>query len=195
MSKNNEQAELLKIITTFLQENKIPYMITGAWSAIYYGRPRASHDIDFVLELTGGKFKSALGAFKKLPNTFFVQTESIKEAIHQKSMFNVIHLPTALKFDFWILTDDEFDKARFARREKVKILNQFMEMATAEDTILQKLKWYEMGKIEKHLVDAAFVYQVQKKNLDFDYLTKWSKKLNLEKYRRRLPKINLDEYI
>ena len=36
-----------------------------------------------------------------------------------------------------------------------------MEMASAEDTILQKLKWFRMGKIEKHLVDAAFVYQIQ----------------------------------
>ena len=67
----------------------------------------------------------------------------------------------ALKFDLWILTDEEFDKTRFSRRKRVKILNQFMEMASAEDTILQKLKWFRMGKIEKHLVDAAFVYQIQ----------------------------------
>lgn len=72
-------------------------MITGAWSAIYYGRPRASHDVDFVLELTGDDFKKAVNTFKKLPNTFFVQTESIEEAINQQNMFNVIHLPTALK--------------------------------------------------------------------------------------------------
>lgn len=170
-------------------------MITGAWSAIYYGRPRASHDIDFVIELTRDDLKKAMTAFRKLPYTFFLQTESIKEAISQKGMFNVIHSPTALKFDFWILTDGEFDKSRFARKEKVKILNQFMEMASAEDTILQKLKWYEMGKIEKHLIDAAFVYQIQKGKLDSDYLAKWLKKLKLEKYLIKLPKIDLEEYI
>jgi len=192
---NNEQAQLLKIITDFLRKNKIPYMITGAWSAIYYGRPRASHDVDFVVELTKDNLQKALSAFKKLPHTFFMQAETIEDAIDQKSMFNIIHSPTALKFDFWILTDEEFDKARFARRARVKILNQFMQMASAEDTILQKLKWYKMGKIEKHIVDAAFVYQIQKKNLDSSYLAKWTKKLDLEKYFRKLAKINLEEYI
>lgn len=194
-NQTNEQAGLLKIITAFLQKNKIPYMITGAWSAIYYGRPRASHDIDFVIELSKDNLKKAIIAFKKLPDTFFAQTESIEEAIIQKSMFNVIHLPTALKFDFWILTDEKFDQSRFTRRKKVKILNQYMQMASAEDTILQKLKWYEMGKIEKHLVDAVFVYQIQKEKLDSDYLIKWSKRLKLDKYLRKLSKIDLEEYI
>lgn len=194
-NQNNEQAELLKIITTFLQKNKIPYMITGAWSAIFYGRPRASHDIDFVIELTKNDLRKAITAFKKLPHTFFVQTESIEEAIIRKSMFNVIHSPTALKFDFWILTDEKFDTSRFARKSKVKILNQYMHMASAEDTILQKLKWFEMGRIEKHLVDAAFVYQIQKEKLENDYLAKWSKRLKLDKYLRKLSKIDLEEYI
>lgn len=193
--RNNEQAELLKIITTFLHKSNISYMITGAWSAIFYGRPRASHDIDFVLELTTKDFKKALSAFRRLPHTFFVQTETIEEAINQQSMFNVIHMPTGLKFDFWILKSETFDKSRFRRRSKVKILNQYMDMASAEDTILQKLKWYEMSKIEKHLVDAAFVYLIQVKNLDLVYLNKWLKNLGLEKYFRKLSKIDMEEYI
>ena len=47
----NIQANLLRDIVHFLDAKKIPYMITGSWSSIYYGRPRASHDIDFVIEL------------------------------------------------------------------------------------------------------------------------------------------------
>ncbi|MGI5826307.1 MAG: hypothetical protein ACOX50_02745 [Patescibacteria group bacterium] len=47
-----DQAEVLKKITSFLEINKIPYMITGAWSVIYYGCPRASNDIDFVVEIS-----------------------------------------------------------------------------------------------------------------------------------------------
>ena len=194
-SESNEQAELLKIITSFLKKNRIPYMITGAWSAIFYGRPRASHDLDFVVELHQKDVKRAIGIFKKLPQTFFMQPDAILEAIDQKSMFNIIHLPTALKFDFWILGDDQFDKSRFKRRMKVKILNQLMEMASAEDTIIQKLRWYKMGKIEKHLVDAAFVYKVQKDKLDMKYLTRWVEKLGAKKYFGKLEKISLEEYI
>ena len=170
-------------------------MITGAWSAIYYGRLRASHDIDFVVELQNKDLTKILNAFAKLPQEFSVQIERIEEAINQKDMFNIIHLSTMLKLDFWILTDDQFDKSRFKRRKKVKILGKFMEISSAEDTIIQKLKWYQMGKIEKHLVDAAFVYQIQKNNLDHKYLADWLKRLRLGRYYRKLEKINLEEYL
>ena len=191
-----DQGELLKTITSFLEKNRIPYMITGAWSAIYYSRPRASHDIDFVVELHQKNIKRVLSVFDKLSGDFLVQVESIKEAIaNKKGMFSILHLPTMLKLDFWVLKSESFDRLRFSRRRKVKILNQFMEMASSEDTILQKLRWYKKGKIEKHLIDAAFVYQIQKKNLDNKYLQVWAKKLGLNKYFEELEKINLGEYI
>ena len=100
-----------------------------------------------------------------------------------------------LKLDFWLLTSKEFDKLRFKRKKKVKILGQVMVMATAEDTIIQKLIWFSMGKIEKHLIDAAFVYQIQKENLDKKYLEQWVKKLDLEKHYQKLEKIDLEEHL
>lgn len=188
------QVDLLKLITAFLETNHISYMITGAWSAIFYGRPRASHDIDFVVEISPKDIEKIVLAFGNLPGEFLIQPEGIKDAIKHKSMFNIIHLPTMLKLDFWILTNAKFDKSRFKRRKRVKILNQDMEIATAEDTILQKLIWYKMGKIEKHLIDAAFVHQIQGENLDKEYLEIWVKKLELEQYYKELEKINLEDY-
>ncbi len=170
-------------------------MITGAWSVIFYGRPRASHDIDFVVELHREDLNEIVNVFDQLPEEFLIQVDSILEAVDKKSMFQVLHLPTMLKFDFWLLTDEEFDKSRFKRRKKVKVLDQVMEMASAEDTIIQKLRWYQQGKIEKHLIDAAFVYQIQQKNLDKGYLGLWVKKLKLEKFYRELKKMNLEEYL
>lgn len=190
----NNQTELLKRVASFLTKHKIPYMITGAWSAIFYGRPRASHDIDFVVEINKKDLEKVLNSFKELSEDFLVQTEMIEEAVNYKSMFNIIHLPSMLKLDFWLLTADEFDKSRFKRRKKVKILDQIMNMASAEDTILQKLRWFNEAKIEKHLIDAAFVYQIQKNNLDFKYLELWVNKLGLKKYYLKLGKIDLKDY-
>lgn len=192
---DTSQLELLKNISSFLETNNIPYMITGAWSAIFYGRPRASHDIDFVVELPIENEDAIIKKFETLPEEFLVQPEGIKEALMHKSMFNVLHLPTMLKLDFWILTKEEFDKSRFKRRKKVELLGKKMEMATPEDTILQKLVWYKMAPIEKHLVDAAFVYQIQKKSLDEKYLEFWIKKLKVEKYYQKLGKIDLEQYL
>jgi len=190
-----DQTELLKIISSFLEKNQIPYMITGAWSAIFYGRPRASHDIDFVVELRPNEAQKFLAAAKKLSDDFLVQPEDVKDALLHKSVFNMVYLPTYLKLDFWLLKNEEFDQVRFSRRKRVKILGQSMIMASPEDMILQKLKWYQMGKIEKHLVDAAFVYQIQLKNLDQKYLNLWVKKLKVGKYFKELAKINLEDYL
>lgn len=48
--KQTLQEQLLKDITALLYKEKIPYMITGSLSVISYGRPRSSHDIDFIVE-------------------------------------------------------------------------------------------------------------------------------------------------
>lgn len=189
-----DQANLLKNISLFLDDNKIPYMLTGALSVIFYGRPRASHDLDFVVEINKSEVKQVLTAFKKLSTEYEVQPDAVREAIKKKSIFNIIHLPSYLKLDFWLLTDDPFDKVRFARKQRVKLLGQYMWISSPEDTILQKLRWYQEAQIEKHIVDAAFVYKIQKR-LDKKYLKSWAKKLNVTKFLDKLGRINLGLYI
>src|SRR5579872_3844345 len=162
---NTGQEELLKEITALLNGTNIPYMITGSVSVIFYGRPRASHDIDFVVEVSQENLFKVKEAFLSLPHKeFLVDTMQIEHAIGNVGQFNVLHLPTMLKLDFWLLTSDAFDKERFARRQKMQVFGQEMLFASAEDTILKKLLWYKDSKIEKHLIDAAFVYQIQEKN-------------------------------
>ena len=189
-----DQGLLLKEITSFLGRNKIPYMITGAWSVIFYARPRASHDIDFVVEIHERDLNKILKIFERLPQEFLVQPDQIKDAILNKEMFNILHLPTVLKLDFWILGNDEFNKTRFLRKKRKKILGQFMYIASPEDTILKKLLWYRESKIEKHIIDAAFVYQIQNKNLDKTYLSKWARKHKTSDFLEELKLIDLESY-
>lgn len=195
MEQNNNQEQLLKTITTLLQKTGIPYMITGSISVVFYGRPRASHDIDFVVEAHEKDIKRILQAFASLPQSeFLVDSSAIKDAIMEKFIFQILHLPTMLKFDFWLLKDEPFDQKRFQRKQKINIFGQPMFFASAEDTILVKLLWYKESKIEKHLIDAAFVYQIQKKNLDKKYLALWSKKRHTTKILKELATIDLTMY-
>lgn len=189
------QQELLIEIASFLNTHAVPYLLTGAWSVIYYGRPRASHDIDFVLDVRPNDTQRLLTALKKLPLEFSFQEKSVKEAIKKRGMFNILHLPTYLKLDFWMLTDSPFDRSRFARRQGLEILGQKMYLATAEDTILQKLRWYAITPSEKSLIDAAFVYQIQKPNLDTQYLDHWAQQLKVTTNLKTLGTIDLENYV
>ena len=190
----NVQGRLLKEITSFLGKNKISYMITGAWSVIFYARPRASHDIDFVIEAKMRDIEKVKKAFSILSHDFLVQEDQIEDAIKQGLSFNILHLPTMLKLDFFLLENSEFDKSRFQRKKRKKILGQYMYIASPEDTILKKLLWYDESKIEKHLIDAAFVYQIQNDILDKSYLSKWARKHKTTDLLNELKLINLENY-
>ncbi len=171
-------------------------MLTGAWSVIYYGRPRASHDIDFVVELEKSDVPRVFQALQSLSPDFSYDKDTVQEAIEKKHMFQILHLPTLLKFDIWLLREnDPFDISRFDRRRVMKLLGRNLALASAEDTILQKLRWFNESRIEKHLVDAAFVYQIQKRNLDKKYLQQWAEKLSVLKFLKELKDIDLEKYI
>ena len=190
-----DQAKLLIAISSFLEKHKIPYMLTGALTVVYYGRPRASHDIDFVVEISKKHIKRVVNIFKNLSTEYLVQLDSIEDAVIKKTMFNVIYLPSYTKLDFWLLTDVQFDQERFKRRKKVKLLGKTMMLSTPEDTIIQKLLWYKYSEIEKHIVDAAFTYKIQRGKLDNNYLNHWVQKLKLDHYFKKLDKVDLEKYL
>jgi len=189
------QEELLKQVTLLLNQSHIPYMVTGALSVILYGRPRASHDIDFVIEAEEKDIQKITAVFQGLPqNEFIVQPAQIAAAITHKQMFNLLHLPTMLKLDFFLLSDEAFDKSRFQRRKTIRLFGQKITFASPEDMILIKLLWYKQAKIEKHLIDAAFVYQVQGENLDKTYLKSWAEKHKTATLLKKLARIDLAQH-
>jgi hypothetical protein len=51
--------------------------------------------------------------------------------------------------------------------------------AAPEDVILNKLIFFQLGGIEKHLRDIAGVIKVKQDELDFEYINSWSEKLNV----------------
>ena len=52
-------------------------------------------------------------------------------------------------------------------------------IASAEDTILQKLRWGKGSKSEKQWRDALGIIKLQAETLDYGYLTEWAENLDL----------------
>ena len=148
------QSELLILVLNLLTELQIPYMVTGSVVSSLQGEPRSTHDIDMVIVLEKRAVKPLSQAFSI--DLFYINEESVLDAVERKSMFNLIDSSSGNKVDFWLLTDEPFDKARFARRQRVEALgiNNFYT-TTPEDTILSKLRWTKLaGGSEKQLTDA-----------------------------------------
>jgi hypothetical protein len=54
--------------------------------------------------------------------------------------------------------------------------------ASPEDTILQKLHWYQIGNrvSDRQWNDIQGVLKVQRKSLDFEYLKEWADRIGVE---------------
>ncbi len=179
------QQELLKKVIKALDQAGIQYMITGSVVSSLQGEPRFTHDIDMVIAIQRSAAKKLAEAFS--PPGFYLDEDSILEAIGRQDMFNLIDITAGDKVDFWILTGEPFDQSRFFRRISEEFMGIEMKVSTPEDTILAKLRWSKLsGGSEKQFTDALRVYEVQYGKLNMDYLGHWAKKLEVESLWKRL---------
>jgi hypothetical protein len=175
------QQDLLKRVIARLEDTGIAYMITGSVVSSLQGEPRATHDIDVVIAVRSVAVEAArtLKAAFSEPD-FFLDEDAVRSAIRAGSMFNLIDMREGDKVDFWLLTEEEFDRTRFSRRDAVPFDGVQLVISRPEDTILGKLKWSVMsGGSEKQFTDALRVYEVQYGSLDHDYLDAWAAKLGV----------------
>lgn len=173
------QLELLKKTIKSLEKVNIPYMLTGSLVSSFQGNPRSTHDIDIIISLEMSDIPKIIKAFD--PERFYINKDSIKEAINNNSQFNVLDINEGDKIDFWILTDSNFDKSRFLRRQEVELFGFKAFISSPEDTIIQKLLWSELsGGSVKQYEDALGIYELQSGDLDTEYMDNWSKELKIE---------------
>ncbi|MEX0676329.1 MAG: hypothetical protein WD063_04600 [Pirellulales bacterium] len=155
----------------------VPYMLAGSMASNYWGIPRTTHDLDFVVRLQPGSVEGLVAAFK---DGFFIQGESVEKALRPPYQFNALDEQSALKVDFWTLRDDAFERAAFERRVQFTLFEMPAVITTAEDVILHKLYRHKLTLSDRQLDDAAGVYCVQRDTLDTAYLDHWASILGVQ---------------
>ena len=173
------QPELLRTAVEALASAGVEYMLTGSLASSLQGEPRATHDIDVVIDLDLHSVDLLVEHFPEAD--FYLNKSSIVEAIKNDSMFNIVDIRDGGKIDFWMLTADAYDQSRFARRRHDEIDGLSIPVSSPEDTILAKLRWAQLsGGSEKQYGDALRVYEVQASDLDHEYVNDWAKRLQIE---------------
>jgi len=164
------EIQIITMVAKRLDEAKIPYYIGGGIASINYGEPRLTNDADIVIRIVPFQIHKFVQAFE---NDFVVSADAIQDALNRRYAFNIIHIETAFKIDFYPTTDDdEMEISAFARRQQINIGDGEIWMASAEDVILAKLHWFRKGGevSEKQWRDVLGVLKVQGERLDFAYL-------------------------
>lgn len=152
------------------------YMLTGSMVSNYWGVPRTTHDLDFVIQLPPAAVARLVEAFQ---GDFALDEAAVRAAYQPPHQFNALDLRSALKVDFWLLQPAPFEREMFGRRVRQELFGEPAWIATAEDIVLHKLFWSRMTPSERQLRDAAGVVAVQKDALDLVYLRRWAGELGV----------------
>jgi hypothetical protein len=152
-------------------------MLTGSMASNAWGIPRTTHDLDFVIQLPPSQIAGFVTCFAH-PD-YFLDEASIRSAYEPPYQFNLIHVPSALKADFWMLRPVPFEREMFSRRVEDIWFGEKIWLATAEDVILHKLYWNRITPSDRQMGDVAGVVQVQRGNLDESYLSRWAADLGV----------------
>ena len=157
----------------------VSYMLTGSMASNYWGIPRTTHDLDFVIQLPPSSIPKLAQEFQ---GDYYFDEAAIRAAsLQPPHQFNLIDMRSALKVDFWYLRPKPpfFERDMFARRMKIPVFGEPAWLATAEDTLLHKLFWNQLTPSDRQLSDAAGIVAVQKESLDTQYLRHWAEELAL----------------
>ena len=171
----NEQ-ELLADCLRRLNRTGVTYYLTGSMASNYWGIPRTTHDLDFVIQLPMSAVPRIVQEFS---GDFYLAEAAVRAAYQPPHQFNAIDTRSALKVDFWLPKPAPFDREMLRRRVQTELFGEPAWISTAEDVILHKLFWNRSSPSDRQLSDAAGVLAVQAEALDTNYLRQWARELKL----------------
>lgn len=180
MNEDPGAIELLRDVSRRLDSLSIPHLVGGSFAASLHGEPRTSVDLDLVIELRMEDIGDLASEFVQ---DFYSSREAMEEAVRDRRSFNLIHLASAWKLDFFVRGDSEFDLEEFRRRVAVSLgIPPFEIMVkSAEDSILRKLQWFRDGGevAELQWRDVVGILRHQRGALDERHLDRWAGLLGL----------------
>ena len=177
-----EALQVVLEIARLLDNLGVPYLVGGSLASSLHGIPRATQDADLLANLRIEHVQPFAAAVSP---SFYVDAERVRHAVQRRSSFNLVHLKTAIKVDIFVLKPDPMSLQEMARRQILPVPGEpgtVLQVATAEDTILQKLLWYQIGNrlSEGQWRDVLGVLKVQRTRLDLDYLKEWAPRIGVD---------------
>jgi hypothetical protein len=161
--------EVIVAVIDALKAVDVPFMVVGSMATNFYGVPRSTRDADFVIQVPPpfAAFAERLG-----PNLHLAAQASF-EGVTSTLRHRIEARGTPFTVELFELSDDPHDVSRFARRRHVVLFGKDVFVATAEDTVVTKLRWAMQPGREKDVDDVRNVIAVQGDSLDWAYVQHW----------------------
>ena len=168
----------------------VNYMIGGAVAAWAWGEPRATLDLDVVVNIPFTAVNRLSDELKK--RGMLVPAEIILETILETRAdlpINAIHMYSGYKADLYPLREgDELRASAFERRREIDLgapLGKVF-LHSPEDLIIYKLWFFSISQQTKHTRDISGIVATLGDEIDYPYIDYWANKKGLTSLWREL---------
>ena len=154
-----------------LNEIGAPYILTGSIVSNSFSEPRATRDADFVISATKEQITKLR---ERLSEHFVAEPQMAFETVTGKTMHKFRERGSKFLIEiFEADLSDAHERARFDRRWKRSLVGREAYFTTAEDVVIQKLRWYARLGRDKDVKDVHLVLFHQWETLDWSYVEHW----------------------
>lgn len=175
--------DFVKLILDSLGAAGVEYLIGGAIAAWAWGEPRATQDVDVIVDLPLDAINPLSKALQD--RGVLVPSEIILDILIEERgdlPIHAIHGTSGFKADIYLLRpEDDLRKSALRRRQLIDFGPPLGEIYihSPEDLILYKLIYYDLSQQTKHLRDIGAILHSLGDQLDQAYLGAWIERLGL----------------
>lgn len=144
MAAAEELARAVATVADVLDALGVEWAIGGSIASAVYGEPRATNDIDIVALLDE---RQARDLVVRLGSDFYADADAAAGAVRRHASFNVIDTRGFIKIDVFVPPGGPLGAGQLDRRCELEALAgaRLVFVLGPEDTVLQKLRWYQLG--------------------------------------------------
>jgi len=170
-------SDVLSRVAAMMESAGCPWMVVGSVAALFYGRNRATADIDIVVDCANLVPERLVAACEP---DFFLDLQMVRDSKQTGIMFNAIPRTGGPKIDFIPLAHEAYKRTAFGRRLAIDWHGTTVYVTTGADLVLSKLLWARESESERQMADVRAIMAHGDVDEHDPYFQRWLKRLELE---------------
>lgn len=150
------------------------FVIGGSVAAMLHGEPRATADVDLVLDAQADDAEAIIAVFPE-SDWYAPPIEVVRNELRRGShgSFNVLHHATGIKAALYPAGSDPLIRWALDHPVMVEAFGVPLPVAPAAYVAAMKLRWWEQGRSDKHLRDIRGMLAISPDVLSDEIVRPW----------------------